>query len=84
MTDITARPILTTYWRDKEVVKTTRAKHPDKAVLHCVDHMQLNDYGATTAEVYDTETGEPHATVTHSVVGEVFCYLHREGKEYKA
>ena len=60
---ILLRAIRTDYYNGKELIKTNRATYPNSAVLRCVDHMQLNDYGATTAEVFDEDTGELHAVV---------------------
>lgn len=39
----------------------------NKAVATCVLHMQVNHYrGAVFAEVYDEDSGKPHAQVTRS------------------
>jgi hypothetical protein len=75
------RKIQTTYWRDEEVVKINLASYPNKAVLHCIDHMQKNHYGATSAEVYDVESAEVHASISHDVVGEIGVHIEREVTE---
>lgn len=73
-----ARPVHTTYYRGKKMVRMTAAKWANNAVVNCVAHMQTNDYGATKAEVFDSRTGELHAVVTHSVVGKISIIFERE------
>lgn len=75
------RPIQTVYRRGNKIVRVNMATYANKAVLHCINHMQLNHYGATVAEVYDSTTGEPHAVITHSVVGKISIVFRREVKE---
>jgi hypothetical protein len=75
---ISERPIQTVYYRGKQILRVNNAKWPNSAVLRCVDSMQLNKYGATTAEVFDNTTGELHAVVTHSVVGKIQIIFKRE------
>jgi len=58
------RTIRTTYYFNTEVIKNNTAKHANAAVLHCVNHMQLNTYEATHAEVYDESNGVLHCVVT--------------------
>ena len=72
------RLIQTTFYRGKEVVRVNRAVHARTAVLRCVDHMQMNSYGATVAEVYDLDTAELHAVVTHSVSGKISIVFRRD------
>jgi hypothetical protein len=62
-----SRPIRTDYYFNNKLVRTNRAKHPNSAILRCIDHMQLNSYGATSAEVYDENRSELHAVVTRSI-----------------
>lgn len=52
----TSRPVITVYYFGKNVVRINRAKYPNNAVYLCVNHMQLNDYDASVAEVYDDKT----------------------------
>lgn len=70
--------IQTMYYRGKQEIKINRAKHANSAVLRAVDHMQLNSYGATVAEVYDTETAELHAVITHNVAGRISIVFRRD------
>jgi hypothetical protein len=70
--------IKTVFYRGKVEIKTNRAKHANSAVLRAVDHMQLNSYGATVAEVYDEETAELHAVVTHNVAGRISIVFRRD------
>lgn len=57
------RSIKTVYYLGRSVVKINRAAHDNSAVLRCIDHMQLNDYAATSAEVFDENTGTLHAVI---------------------
>ncbi len=64
------RPIRTVFYGNPEatiIVKTNNAKHARKAVLNATDHMQINQYGAFVAEVYDMETSELFAVITRSI-----------------
>lgn len=60
------RTIVTTYYFNNEVVKRNTAMHPNAAVLHCVNHMQLNSYEATHAEVHDESNGVLHCVITRA------------------
>lgn len=64
---VPTRTIKTVYYYGRNIVKTNMAKHANMAVLHCVNHMQLNTYEATTAEVYDVETGVLHCVVRRTM-----------------
>ena len=72
------RTIETHYYNRKELVKTTRAVYANSAVLHCVNHMQMNHYGATVAEVFDGGTGTLHAVVTRSKADRIEIIFKRE------
>lgn len=64
--EATLRPIVTTYYADmkaKKLVRTTQAKWSNNAVLHAVNHMQLNHYEASVCEVYDAQSGTLHAVI---------------------
>lgn len=74
------RPIQTIYYRDKKLIRVNSSKYASNAVPLCVDHMQHNDYGATVAEVFDSITGELHAVVTHTVIGEIGIVFKRDVK----
>jgi hypothetical protein len=52
----TTRNIQTVYYLNGKVVKVNYASHRNSAVLRCIDHLQLNHYGATVAEIIDTRT----------------------------
>jgi hypothetical protein len=62
------RNILTTYYLDKKLVKTCRAKHAGMAVLHAVHHLQQHHYEATLCEVFDGENGVLHAVLKKELV----------------
>jgi len=60
MAEPVLRPIACIYYEDlraRNVVKTTRSKHPSSAILHAVDHLQLDHYGASLCEVFNSQTG---------------------------
>ena len=63
----TTRLIETMYHFNRDLVKTNRASHPNRAVLHAINHMQLNTYGATSATVFDNATGHLHAVITRRI-----------------
>lgn len=81
MNESPKRPIKTVYYFGSRAVKITRAKHANSAVPRCVDHLQLNHYNATLAEVYDDVNAELHAVVTRSVKGTIKIVFKREVKE---
>ncbi len=68
------RTIQTTYYRGRKLIKTNTALHSNTAVLRCVDHMQLNHYEATTAEVFDNDNGVLHAVVRRNSKGIVIIF----------
>lgn len=76
------RKIQTTYYRGKELVKTNHAVHVNSASERCFNHMQLNHYEATTAEVFDSQVGTLHAVFRRSLAGdEIKTVFKREVKE---
>lgn len=78
---VSKRPVITQYFRDKKLLRVNAAKWVNKAVVNCINHLQLNHYGATLAEVYDGITGELHAVVHHNAVGKITILFQREVKE---
>lgn len=76
-----AFPIKTVYYLKHTVQRINHAAHANSAVPRCVGHMQLNRYSATTAEVFDTTTGELHAVITRSIDGTIRIVFKREVKE---
>mgnify|MGYP003575880546 CR=1 FL=1 len=79
---IVVRTIKTVFYYGKQVVKTNKASHANRAVLHCVNHMQLNTYEATHAEVYDEETGVLHAVIRRTIKGIAILYKREVREEY--
>ena len=77
------RTIQTVYYERGEVVAKNSAIYPNNAVLHCVNHMQLNSYGADTAEVYDVYTGELHAQIKRSKSDTVEIVYKRDPAKYR-
>lgn len=50
------RRIITTYSFKRREKKITRSVHANKAVTNAVEHMRLNDYAASVAQVSCSET----------------------------
>lgn len=71
---MTIRTIQTTYYAGKHVVKNNTAVHSNTAVLRCVDHMQLDHYEASVAEVFDNDTGTLHAVIKRNTKGIVIVF----------
>ena len=79
-----SRSIRTTFFNRKHVaVQNNSSTDSNRAVTQCVAHMQLNRYGATAAEVYDTETGEVHAQVKRSMNGTITITYQRDPRAYE-
>jgi hypothetical protein len=57
------RNIETKYWDGRRVVKVTRSVYAFNAVPTCISHMQINEYGATHAEVSDIGTAKLYSTI---------------------
>ena len=78
------RNIQTTFYgMNKGVAKINRAKHDRTAVLHAVNHLQLNSYGAAVVEIVDTETSELHAVLTQSTGGRITVVFQRDPRDPK-
>ena len=77
-----SRPVKTLYYRDDRLLRVNAGLWCNNAVKNCVGHMQVNKYGATSAEIIDGRKADTlHAVITHNVVGEVNIIFHREVKE---
>lgn len=63
-------------------IKITSSSNANRAVATCVLHMQVNEYGATVAEVYDDETGDLHAVVRHRPDGSMVIEYRRDPIAY--
>ena len=74
-------PIQTVYYRGKEPVRTNHAGSAFNAVPNCVSHMQVNNYEATVAEVFDLRDGTLHAVITRNVEGVIRIVFKREVQE---
>lgn len=59
-------------------VKINSSSDANTAVATCVLHMQINHYGATTAEVYDDSSGQLHAIVKRSINGQLTISYRRD------
>jgi hypothetical protein len=77
------RTIKTVYRFQGEETKVTTACNPNRAVAKCVEHLQVNDYGATVAEVYDRESGVLHAIVKRSINGSINIAYRYNPEDFK-
>jgi hypothetical protein len=75
--------IKTVYYRRGKDPKVNRSKDANRAVGTCVLHMQINQYGAHLAEVYDAETGERHCAVKRSVTGKLTIEYDRDPAKFE-
>lgn len=76
------RKIRTDYYYRGELVKVTRAVHPNRANVNAFRHMQINEYGAGIAEVYDEGTGELHAQFSLSAAGVLRTTFSRDPSQF--
>jgi len=72
------RNIQTNYSYRGEIVKINKASNANTAVLRAIDHMQMNHYGASLAEIIDNITGDLHAVIHHNVAGKITILFKRE------
>lgn len=80
------RPIKTKYYRNKryhDPIQVNSASDANWAVAKCVAHMQVDHYSATSAEVYDDNTGELHAIVTRSINGRIQIEYRRDPVKFE-
>lgn len=60
------------------VLQVNLAKHPNRAILHAVQHLMMNDYSAFVAEITDLEFGELHCVLTRDVQGTIRIVFKRD------
>lgn len=80
---MTTRTIKTVYYRRGQDPRVNRSTDANRAVATCVLHMQINQYGAHAAEVYDDETGALHAAIKRSVTGTITIVYSRDPAQYE-
>lgn len=61
---------------------TAHFAHPNSASMRCFNNMNLNVYGAFSAQVYDEDTAELHAEFTRSINGVVRATPLRDPRRY--
>lgn len=61
------RTIRTDYYCGSQLVKSTSSVWANNASVNAVNHLQKNDYGATSVEVFDEVDGTLHAVLTRTV-----------------
>jgi len=76
------RFVETQYMYRGEIVKLTHSTHPNRANRNAFDHLQTNDYGASVAQVIDTETGQLYAEFTRSISGRVAATFKHDPREF--
>jgi hypothetical protein len=84
---IMSRNIKTTYWNKpvashENEVRTNSSSNANRAVAACIMHMQVNDYGAMLAEVWDDDTGELHAVIKRRINGDIHILYKRDPMDY--
>jgi len=77
------RKITTTFYNRLDVVKVNNAVHANNAVLRCIDHLQINQYDATHAEVFDSESGVLHAVIKRRMNGDIEILFKRDVQNAK-
>lgn len=81
--DTSTRQIQTVYYNGRKMVRQNLATYANNAVMLCINHMQLNHYGATSAEVFDKRWGQLHAVITRTIAGKITIVFKREVVENK-
>lgn len=76
------RTIVTQYTLRNKPVQVTRSANANRAVMRCVGHMQVNQYGASVAQIHDLVTGELHAEVKRSVEGNIKITFERNPRDF--
>lgn len=77
------RPIKTVYYRTGLDPQVNRSADANRAIATCVLHMQVNHYGARSAEVYDDETGELHAVIRRNISGTLTIIPKRDLQKFE-
>lgn len=78
-----SRQIQTIYYDNrKRVLQINTSTNANRAVATCVAHMQINQYGATSAQVHDNQDGVLHADVHRSVNGRITINYQRDPRQY--
>lgn len=67
----------------KNVLKTNRAGNANKAVEHALKFMACNVYGASYAQVYDSETAEVHAEIILRKNGRIEIKYLRDARQFE-
>lgn len=70
-------PIKSVYYQGREVVKKNSSSNPLRCASRCLEHLRLNSYEATHAEVFDETTGTLHAVLKRDVKGNIHVLYER-------
>jgi hypothetical protein len=76
------RGIKTEYRFRNTVIKTTRSADHNRAVAKCLEHMQVNQYGATVAEIFDADTETLYAQVARKSDGSIKVHYERDPRDF--
>lgn len=76
------RSIKTSYFQRGRIVQVNTSSNANRAVAQCVAHMQINQYGATAAEVFDNTDGILHAQIRRNVQGRITIEYKRDPETY--
>lgn len=80
------RNIMTEYrgfvGKTERVIMTTRSAYPLNATKNCFGHMQVNQYDAHVAEVYDLESGELFAVFVRHPNGDMEQTFKKDPRDF--
>lgn len=77
--------IATAYYdHNHKEIKVNYSKDPNSASVRCYARMKLNTYGASSAEIYDAETGLLYEQFTLDKKGDLKCAWKYNPRDYKA
>lgn len=75
-------PIKSVYYFGKNIVRKNSSSNPLRSVGRCVQHLRLNSYEATHAEIFDELRGVLHAVIKRDVNGNIHV-LYEHGLQKK-
>lgn len=82
-----SRVIKTKYWvdwraRKEDTIRVNSSTDANRAVAQCIMHMQVGDYGAAVAEVWDSETDVLHAQIKRHANGNITIVYKRDPQKF--
>jgi hypothetical protein len=79
-------PIITEFYdssRNRNIVKTNRASNANRAVENALKFIACNVYGASYAQVFDSETAEVHAEIILRKNGKIEITYLRNARDFE-